>query len=302
MDDRKKHCIGIRFLTEDDIHSILSMAERIKKGQYKPNLESRTIAHVFFEPSTRTRLSFEKAAQNCGAYPMILDVNNSSLTKGESLIDMMRNIESMGVDAMVVRHANGGVPYFLSEFVGVPIINAGDGYHEHPSQGLLDVFTLRESLGSINGKHILILGDIAHSRVAKSNIWACLRLGAKVTVSGPPNLIPKGIQDWGVNVSYRLDQILPEVDAVNVLRVQFERQHGIAFSSVKDYHALFGLTLQRQHQLKPTAVVLHPGPINRGVELDSRVADGHQNVILNQVENGVYVRMAILNTLLEDQK
>ena len=213
---------------------------------------------------------------------------------------MMRNIEALGVNALVVRHSDGGIPYFLSQHVGIPIINAGDGYHEHPSQGLLDVFTLQEELGDLAGKHVLILGDIRHSRVAKSNIWALKLLGAKVSVSGPPNLIPNGLDEWGVHVANQLDDILPEVDAVNVLRIQFERQHGISLPSMADYRKLFGLTEARQSLLSANAVVLHPGPINRGVELDSVVADGEKNVILNQVENGVFVRMAILKTLLEE--
>lgn len=300
MTQQMNHCIGIRYFNKDDINAMLSLAAEIKAGNKVPNLAGARVAHVFFEPSTRTRLSFEMATQRCQAYPMILDVKHSSLTKGESLIDMMRNIEALGVNALVVRHSDGGIPYFLSQHVGIPIINAGDGYHEHPSQGLLDVFTLQEELGDLAGKHVLILGDIRHSRVAKSNIWALKLLGAKVSVSGPPNLIPNGLDEWGVHVANQLDDILPEVDAVNVLRIQFERQHGISLPSMADYRKLFGLTEARQSLLSANAVVLHPGPINRGVELDSVVADGEKNVILNQVENGVFVRMAILKTLLEE--
>ena len=299
MTQQMTHCIGIRYFSKDDIHAMLALAADIKAGRQVPNLAGARVAHVFFEPSTRTRLSFEMATQRCQAYPMILDVKHSSLTKGESLIDMMRNIEALGVNALIVRHSDGGTPYFLSQHVGIPIINAGDGYHEHPSQGLLDVFTLQEQLGDLTGKHVLILGDIRHSRVAKSNIWALKLLGAKVSVSGPPNLIPNGLDVWGVNVVKQLDDVLPNVDAVNVLRIQFERQHGISLPSMSDYRKQFGLTEARQSLLKETAVVLHPGPINRGVELDSVVADGEKNVILNQVENGVFIRMAILKTLLE---
>ena len=299
MTKQMTHCIGIRFFSKDDLIAMLALTRKIKIGEVTPNLAGARVAHVFFEPSTRTRLSFEMATQRCQAYPMILDVKHSSLTKGESLIDMMRNIEALGVNALIVRHSDGGIPYFLSQHVGIPIINAGDGYHEHPSQGLLDIFTLQETLGDLTNKHILILGDIRHSRVAKSNIWALKLLGAKVTVAGPPNLIPSGLAEWGVDIADSLDEILPHVDAVNVLRIQFERQHGISLPSMADYRLQFGLTESRQSLLKETAVVLHPGPINRGVELDSVVADGEKNVILNQVENGVFVRMAILKSLLE---
>ena len=286
-------------MSKDDILYLFDLASKIKSNECIPQLYSKTVAHVFFEPSTRTRLSFEKATQNCNAFPMMLDVKHSSLTKGESLIDMMKNIESLGVDALVIRHSNGGVPYFISQHVNTPVINAGDGYHEHPSQGLLDLFTLQENLGELANKHILILGDIRHSRVAKSNIWGLLKLGAKVSVAGPPNLVPTCVKQLGVNVVSNLDSVLPEVDAVNVLRIQFERQHGIALPSVTEYRSVFGLTSKRQKMLKNDAIVLHPGPINRGIELDSEVADGDHNVILSQVQNGVYIRMAILKLLLE---
>lgn len=291
-------CIGIRFLSRSTIETILDRATAIKTHQYSPSLEGKTVAHVFFEPSTRTRLSFEIATQRCQAHSMILDVNHSSLSKGESIIDMMRNIEALGVHAIIVRHAHGGVPYCIHRQLTIPVINAGDGYHEHPSQGLLDAFTLREHLGNLNGKHIAILGDIAHSRVAKSNIWCLLALGATVTVVGPANLIPHGMDQWGVAVSHRLDDVLPTVDAVNVLRIQFERQCGISLSSLSSYRAAFGLTRDRQSLLKDNAVILHPGPVNRGVELDSDVADGDKNVILDQVANGVTVRMAILSMVM----
>ena len=300
MAQRKKSIIGLRFLSPKTISSILSHAANLKAKTDTVNLNNQAVVHVFFEPSTRTRLSFEMATQQCQAFPMMIDVNTSSLTKGESLVDMMRNIEALGAKAVIVRHADGGVPYFISQQLDIPVINAGDGYHEHPSQGLLDMFTLQENLGDLKGKHILILGDILHSRVAKSNIWGLLQMGAKVTVSGPPNLVPKSIEHWGVTVSYDLDQVLPTVDAVNVLRIQFERQHGIVLPSVEEYRSQFGLTAARQALLSNTALVLHPGPINRGIELDSDVADGKKNVILDQVSNGVFVRMAMLHMIMED--
>ncbi len=295
------HCIGLRFLNQSTILSILDVANQIKHGQSVVNLNNQSIVHLFFEPSTRTRLSFEMATQRCQAFPMTLDVKTSSLSKGESLIDMVRNIESLGAKALIVRHTNGGIPYFISQHLQIPVINAGDGYHEHPSQGLLDLFTLRERLGQLNGKHILILGDIMHSRVAKSNIWGLLKLGAKVSVAGPPNLIPKCVTDWGVSICHDLDDCLPHVDAVNVLRIQFERQHGIALPSIREYRQQFGLTKERQALMPKQSIVLHPGPINRGVELDSEVADGENNVILDQVSNGVFVRMALLSFLLEQK-
>ena len=231
---------------------------------------------------------------------MIIDIETSSLSKGESLLDMVKNIAAMNTDAIIVRHSNGGVPYFISQHVNIPVINAGDGYHEHPSQGLLDLFTMQEKLGDLKGKHILILGDIMHSRVAKSNIWALQKSGARVSVAGPKNLIPDVVREFGVDICENVDDILPVVDAVNVLRIQFERQHGINLPSIEDYRQQFGMTYKRQQLLQDHAIILHPGPINRGVELDSDVADGERNVILNQVENGVYVRMALLRMCMED--
>ena len=299
MANQINHCIGLRFLTKESIGSILDAAAQIKSGDLQVNLKNQSVVHVFFESSTRTRLSFEMATQRCQAFPMMLDVKTSSLTKGESLVDMMRNIESLGAKAVVVRHSNGGIPYFISQQLNIPVINAGDGYHEHPSQGLLDIFTLRERFGDLQGKHVLILGDIMHSRVAKSNIWGLLSLGAKVSVSGPPNLVPECVKKWGVEICFDLDECLPRVDAVNVLRIQFERQHGIALPSIREYRERFGLTEKRQKLMSDDAIVLHPGPINRGVELDSYVADGEKNVILDQVANGVFVRMAILSLLMD---
>lgn len=299
MAQQINHCIGLRFLSKESILSILDEAKKIKSGDTLVNLKNQSVVHVFFEPSTRTRLSFEMATQRCQAFPMMLDVKTSSLTKGESLVDMMRNIESLGAKAVIVRHTNGGIPYFISQQLNIPVINAGDGYHEHPSQGLLDMFTLREHLGDLSGKHVLILGDIMHSRVAKSNIWGLLSLGAKVSVAGPPNLVPECVKTWGVDICFDLDKCLPQVDAVNVLRIQFERQHGIALPSIREYREQFGLTKKRQSIMQDHAIVLHPGPINRGVELDSDVADGDKNVILDQVSNGVFVRMAILSLLMD---
>jgi aspartate carbamoyltransferase catalytic subunit len=293
------HCIGLRFFSPDVIQSILDLAKQIKHNDVSIDLSNKIVVQLFFEPSTRTRLSFEIATQKCKATPMMIDIETSSLTKGESLLDMVKNIASMNTDALIVRHSSGGVPYFISEHVGIPVINAGDGYHEHPSQGLLDIFTMQENLGDLTGKHVLILGDIMHSRVAKSNIWGLQKCGAKVSVAGPSNLVPEVVKLFDVDICDDIDALLPKVDAVNVLRIQFERQHGIEVPSVDEYRHTFGMTKARQQLLPDHAIVLHPGPINRGVELDSDVADGDRNVILDQVENGVYIRMALLSKLME---
>lgn len=292
------HCIGLRNESSNTIFSILELAKAIQLNATKIDLSGHVIVQLFFEPSTRTRLSFEMATHQCNATPMMIDIHTSSLTKGESLLDMVKNIEAMGAHAMIVRHSEGGVPHFISEVVSIPVINAGDGYHEHPSQGLLDVFTMHEYLGDLSGKHVLILGDIMHSRVAKSNIWALKHCGATITVAGPPTLVPAVVSEFGVNVCTSIDDILPTVDAVNVLRIQFERQHGIDLPPVQSYRLAYGMTPQREALLPDHAIILHPGPMNRGVELDSSVADGHRTVILKQVQNGVYVRMAILANLL----
>ncbi len=301
MKKHLNHCIGLRFLDSEMIQIILKKAALIKQKKAIVDLSEKIIVQLFFEPSTRTRLSFEIATQKCKASPMVIDIETSSLSKGESLLDMVKNISAMNTDALIVRHSHGGVPHFISQQVSIPVINAGDGYHEHPSQGLLDIFTMQERLGDLSGKHILILGDIMHSRVAKSNIWGLKKCGAKVSVAGPENLIPSVIKEFDVDICENLDELLPTVDAVNVLRIQFERQHGISLPSVEDYRKSFGMTSDRQSLLKDHAIILHPGPINRGIELDSSVADGSRNVILDQVENGVYIRMAILALCLENQ-
>ena len=301
MEKQLNHCIGLRFLDSEMIQLILKKAALIKQKEYVADLSEKIVVQLFFEPSTRTRLSFEIATQKCKASPMIIDIKTSSLTKGETLLDMVKNISAMNTDALIVRHSHGGVPYFISQQVPIPVINAGDGYHEHPSQGLLDIFTMQEKLGDLSGKHILILGDIMHSRVAKSNIWGLKKCGAKVSVAGPENLIPNVLKEFDVDIYNDLDQILPKVDAVNVLRIQFERQHGISLPTVEEYRKSFGMTVDRQNLLADNAIILHPGPINRGIELDSDVADGSRNVILDQVENGVYIRMAILSLCLENQ-
>ena len=215
MTTKLDHCIGLRFFSPDVIQSVLNFAKQLKRNKASVDLSNKIVVQLFFEPSTRTRLSFEIAIQKCGATPMMIDIETSSLTKGESLLDMVKNIAAMKTDAIVVRHASGGIPYFISQHVSIPVINAGDGYHEHPSQGLLDIFTMQENLGDLKGKHVLILGDIMHSRVAKSNIWGLQKCGAKVTVAGPNNLVPNVVRSFGVDICNDIDKILPEIDAVN---------------------------------------------------------------------------------------
>ena len=293
------HLIGLRNLTKDDLNLIFEQTAKIKQSKKKhiPTLEGKTFANLFFEPSTRTRISFELAIKNLGATVVHISENTSSFTKGETLFDTVKNLEALGLDGIIIRHKNAGAPQFVSDHINIPVINAGDGYTEHPTQGLLDVFTIQEKLGSIKDKHIVIVGDILHSRVAKSNIWALITLGAKVTVCGPPTLIPPGIRRMGVSVVTHLDAIIKEVDVINVLRVQYERQDIDFFPSIREFRSRFGITKERMRQAKDNVIVLHPGPINRGIEIDSDVADGPQNVILDQVQNGVYVRMAVINLL-----
>jgi aspartate carbamoyltransferase catalytic subunit len=295
--------LGLRFLTKEEILLILEQARLIKGATDQPIqplsiLQGKTVVNLFFEPSTRTRTSFEMAIKLMGANPLNINVNTSSITKGESLFDTVQNLAAMGVDAIIVRHKHGGVPNFIAEHLKIPVINAGDGYCEHPTQGLLDLLTMLEHRKSVENKNVLILGDIYHSRVARSNIWALTKLGAKVTVCGPATLIPAQIAQMGVRVSNNLDDIIADMDFINVLRIQYERQEDAFFPSVREYRALYCLTEERLKKAKSDVLVLHPGPMNRGIEIDSAVADGPKNVILQQVTNGVAIRMAVLQMLL----
>ncbi|MDA1353921.1 MAG: aspartate carbamoyltransferase catalytic subunit [bacterium] len=297
--------LGLRHLSAAEITHLLDQAKPLRdvldrKVKQVPTLRGKTVLLLFCEPSTRTRLSFEMAVRTIGADSLTMDISTSSASKGESLYDMVKNLEALGVDAIVIRHANGGAPHFVAETAKVPVINAGDGYNEHPTQGLLDLYTMRERCedGDLSGKNVLIVGDIRHSRVAKSNIWGLTKLGANVFVSGPPTLIPPGIEQMGAYVVPNIDKAIPEMDFINVLRVQFERQDSIYFPSIREYRQQFGLTEERMAAAKPTVTVLHPGPMNRGIEIDSAVADGPSNVILDQVTNGIAVRMAVLYALL----
>ena len=261
-------------------------------------MRDTTIVNLFFENSTRTRISFELAEKRLSADVVNFSASGSSVSKGETLIDTVNNILSMKVDMVVMRHSASGAPHFLSQHINVPIVNAGDGINEHPTQALLDAFSIREKLGSVEGKKVAICGDIMHSRVALSNIYCLKKLGAEVTVVGPPTLIPKHMESaLGVNVTYNIREALAWCDVANVLRIQLERQNTPLFSSLREYSLAYGVNRRLLDSLQKDIVIMHPGPINRGVELSSDVADSRQSIILNQVENGVAVRMAVLYLL-----
>ena len=294
-----KHLLGIKDLTADDIHLILKTAENFKEVINRPikkvpSLRDITIANLFFENSTRTKLSFELAEKRLSADVVNFSSASSSVKKGETLIDTVNNILAMKVDMVVMRHPYPGAAVFLSKHIEAKIINAGDGAHEHPTQALLDAFSIKEKLGSIKGKKIAIVGDILHSRVALSNIFCLQKLGAEVMVCGPTTLMPKYIHSLGVKVEHDLRKALEWCDVANMLRIQLERQEIKFFPSLREYTMLFGLNKELLDSLSKKIVVMHPGPINRGVEITSDVADSSQSIILEQVENGVAVRMAVL--------
>lgn len=298
----RKHILGLEDLSADEITTILDRAAEFKRqalaGEPKSELlKGRVIANLFFEPSTRTRTSFALAAKRLSADTVDFSASGSSLSKGETFIDTARNIEAMGVDQMVIRHGTPGAPHLLSRYLSTSILNAGDGTHEHPTQALLDIFTIRQHKGRLKGLTVTLVGDILHSRVARSNIWGLTKLGARVIVCGPSTLIPREIKRLGVEISYDLDAVLPESDCVNLLRVQFERQRSAFFPSIREYAHLFGMNSERAARGKDGMLILAPGPINRGVELTTEVADGKQSVILDQVTNGLLVRMACLSLL-----
>lgn len=293
----KKDLIGIENLSRSEIRKILLLAKEYKKniGIQNNHLKGKRIVNLFMEPSTRTRIAFEVAAKSLQADVISIAEKSSSLTKGETLRDTALNVQALGADAIVLRHSSPGSPLFLSRIVNVPIINAGDGAHEHPSQALLDVFTLEERIGSLKEKKVTILGDILFSRVARSNFWALSKMGAHVTFAGPSTLVPKRFESMGAKVSHNLKESLSDADAVMLLRIQHERQSSSHFPSLAEYTRIFGLNKSRSKWLKKGAIILHPGPINRGVEIDSELADSKNSVILNQVTNGVAIRMAILS-------
>ena len=294
---KNKNLIGVQSLSQSEIRKILKLAKFFKKnlGTKYNHLKGKRIVNLFMEPSTRTRIAFEVAAKSLQADVISIAEKSSSLTKGETLRDTALNIQALGADAIVLRHSSPGASLFLSRIVDVPIINAGDGAHEHPSQALLDLFTLEESIGSLKGKKVTILGDILFSRVARSNFWGLSKMGAEITFAGPSTLVPKSFESMGAKVSHDLKDSLSDADAVMLLRIQHERQSSSHFPSLAEYTRIFGLNKSRAKWLKKDAVILHPGPINRGIEIDSELADSHNSVILNQVTNGVAVRMAILS-------
>ena len=282
---------------------ILDTAEAMKEVLSRPMrtvpaLQGRIVANLFYEPSTRTRTSFETAAKHLSASTSSIAASTSSIAKGESLVDTAKNLEALGVNAIVVRHSMSGAPHLIAKNISGSVINAGDGCNEHPTQALLDLFTMREKKGSLKGKKVVIVGDILHSRVARSNMWGLLKLGASVSVVGPPTLMPKGLEETGVKVSFDLESEIKEADFINILRIQLERQKDSLFPSLREYADLFGLDSEKLKKARKDVVILHPGPINRGVEMTSEVADGPYNVILEQVTNGVAVRMAVLFLLL----
>ena len=297
-----KHLLGIKNITAEDIDLIFKTADNFKEVINRPikkvpSLRDVTIANIFFENSTRTRISFELAEKRLSADVVNFSASSSSVKKGETLLDTVNNILAMKVDMVVMRHPSPGAPHFLSEKIGANVVNAGDGTHEHPTQALLDAFSMREKLGNLKGKKIAILGDILHSRVAMSNIFCLQKLGAKVAVCGPPTLIPKHIKELGVEVSHNVKETLNWCDVANVLRIQLERQDIKFFPSLREYSQYFGIDKKLLDGLRKEIIVMHPGPINRGVEMTSDVADSKQSIILNQVENGVAIRMAVLYLL-----
>jgi len=297
-----KDLVGLEHLSREQLQLILDTAEPFKEVSERPikkvpALRGKTIVNLFFEASTRTRISFEFAEKRLSADTVNVASQGSSVSKGETLVDTARNLEAMRIDMVVIRHPASGAALFLGERIRSNVINAGDGKHEHPTQGLLDLLTLRDKFGRIEGLKVAICGDTLHSRVARSNIWGLLKMGAEVAVCGPPSLLPRGIADLGVTVFHRIDDAIRWADALNVLRLQLERMQAGFIPSLREYNRVFGVTSERLARAPKDLVILHPGPMNRGVEIDSDVADGEHSVILPQVTNGVAVRMAVLYLL-----
>ena len=299
MSWNRKHLLDIESLTPEEILTVLDTARGFKAVGERaikkvPALRGKTVINLFVEPSTRTRISFELAEQRLSADVINFSTEASSFKKGETLKDTAKNLEALNADFIIIRHSASGAPHFLSRVVNSSIINAGDGAHEHPTQALLDAFTIRERKGKIAGLNVTILGDILYSRVARSNIWALTKLGAKVTLCGPSTLVPKTFEKMGCRVTYDVDEAIREADIIHLLRIQHERQRKTMFPSIGEYTNLFGLNKARLAKTRPDALIMHPGPINRGVEIDSEIADCERSVILQQVTNGLAVRMAVL--------
>jgi aspartate carbamoyltransferase catalytic subunit len=296
---QRRHLLEIESLTADEINLVLDTARAFKTVGERaikkvPALRGKTVVNLFIEPSTRTRISFELAAMRLSADVINFTAEASSLKKGETLKDTARNLEALNADIIVIRHSASGAPHFLSRVVNAHIVNAGDGAHEHPTQALLDAFTIREKKGRIEGLNVTILGDILYSRVARSNIWALTKLGANVTLCGPSTLVPRDFEKMGCRVTHHLDEAIESADVINLLRIQHERQRKTMFPSLGEYTSLYGLNQARFARTKPAVMIMHPGPINRGVEISSEIADSGQSVILEQVTNGLAVRMAVL--------
>lgn len=303
MAKKSKDFIALRNFPVAQLKLLLSQATHFKSVLNRPNkhspaLRGKTIANLFFESSTRTRSAFEMACKLLGANVMNLTVSASSVNKGETILDTVRNLQALGVDGIIVRHDTAGVPQMIADNIDISVCNAGDGFNEHPTQGLLDVFTMLEHCKNLKGKRVTIVGDIKHSRVARSNIYALNKLGAEVTVCGPPSLMPMGIEALAVNVELDLKKALSKADFINVLRIQMERQRSGHLPSLREYNEVFGITARTLEFAPAHAILMHPGPINRGVEMSSEIVDGKRNVILDQVTNGVAARMAVLYYLM----
>ena len=307
MQFRKKDLLGIKQLEPEEINLILETSETFKEISTRPikkvpTLRGRTVVHLFYEPSTRTRTSFEIAAKRLSADTFNISASTSSIVKGETLLDTARNLEAMNPDVIVLRHSAAGAPHLLARHVQAAVINAGDGMHEHPTQALLDLLTIKDKKGTISGQTVAIIGDIAHSRVARSNVWALTKMGARVLVAGPTTMIPHDLDKLGVEVLYRPEDVIPKADVIMMLRIQLERQGQMLLPSLREYARVFGLNEEKMSQAKPDVLIMHPGPINRGVEISPAVADGPYSVILDQVSNGVAVRMALLYLLIGGEK
>ncbi|MDH5661985.1 MAG: aspartate carbamoyltransferase catalytic subunit [Elusimicrobiota bacterium] len=304
---KNKDLLGLEYLDKEEIDLILETAKPFKElftrsVKKVPPLRGKTVVLLFYEPSTRTRISFELAAKRLSADVLNISASNSSVAKGESLIDTAKTLEAMKADFVVIRHSMAGAPQILARTISASIVNAGDGTHEHPTQGLLDMFTIWEKKGKLSGLKVAIVGDILHSRVARSNIWGLNKMGAKVYAVGPATLIPPRIEQMGVKVYYDLDEIIDELDVINILRIQIERQKENLFPSLREYNEIFGITDERLKRAKKDLLVMHPGPMNRGIEISSSVAEGPRSVITEQVTNGIAVRMAVLYLLAGGDK
>jgi aspartate carbamoyltransferase catalytic subunit len=304
MPFRRKDLLGIRDLEVHEIEHILDLAASLKEINTRPikkvpTLRGKTVIHVFYEPSTRTRTSFDIAAKRLSADTYSITASSSSLVKGETFLDTLKNLEAMKADVFIIRHSASGVPHSLAARTGASVINAGDGMHEHPSQALLDMLTIREHKGRLDGLTVLIVGDVAHSRVARSNTWGLIKMGARVIVCGPTTLIPMGYESLGATVCHRLEEALPQADVIMVLRLQQERMQQLLLPSLREYSSFYGINRERLKRARKDVLIMHPGPINRGVELSPDVADGPYSVILDQVTNGVAVRMALLYLVIQ---